>query len=196
MYRLKANKSLILASGSPRRQEFFNRLGLSFQVIAPDVVEDMIPGEDPEQTVKRLAQRKAEAVSVSHGAAILAADTIVVLNREILGKPTDQQQARETLQLLSGQTHEVITGWCLRLADFCLVQTCRSQVTFRPLSLNEIKAYAQSGEPFDKAGAYAIQGLAAGFVKQVAGSYSNIVGLPLSDVLEALLAYGIIEADY
>lgn len=184
---------LILASASPRRRELLAQAGFAFQVIAADVPELRKPGEDPIRFVTRLAREKAEAVmsreAVPPDAIVLGADTIVVVDEEVLGKPQDAADAVRMLRLLSGRTHQVITGVCLakgrerqRAAEVTFVR-------FNTLSDEEIEAYVATGEPLDKAGAYAIQGRAGRWAPRIHGCYFNVVGLPLalvSSMIEAM----------
>ena len=184
---------LILASASPRRRELLAQAGFVFEVIAADVPEIRQPGEDPIHFVTRLAREKAESVIAREGvppdAIVLGADTVVVVDEEVLGKPGDAADAARMLRLLSGQTHQVITGVCLakgrerqRAAEVTFVR-------FATLSDEEIDAYIATGEPLDKAGAYAIQGRAGRWVPRIHGCYFNVVGLPLalvSNIIEAM----------
>ena len=184
---------LILASASPRRRELLAQAGFSFEVVPADVPEVRKLGEDPIRFVTRLAREKAEAVAASRSITpdtiVLGADTIVVVDEEVLGKPQDAVDAARMLRLLSGQTHQVITGVCLakgrerqRAAEVTFVR-------FATLSDEEIDAYVATGEPLDKAGAYAIQGRAGRWVPRIHGCYFNVVGLPLalvSSMIEAM----------
>jgi len=184
---------LILASGSPRRAELLRSAGLGFEIIVPEIDEAPLPGEAPDAFVCRTAREKAESIS-SADAVILAADTAVVDGERILGKPTDAEDAAAMLRSLSGHSHEVMTGVCLRFPKHTVcfhIETC---VTFRALSEKEIIDYVATGEPMDKAGAYAIQGGAAKMVRQVEGSYSNVVGLPLCEVIETLSGFAAVQS--
>lgn len=185
---------LILASGSPRRQEFLRGLGLEFEVRPADVDEGPLPGEEPSRFVARLALDKARAVAAREPEAhILAADTIVVLGSELLGKPQDEAEAVAMLRRLAGRTHEVWTGFALcRGAEPLHQQAVRTEVTFTALSDELCRAYVATGEPLDKAGAYGIQGRGGFLVERICGSYSNVVGLPLAEVVSALLAFGVV----
>lgn len=185
--------ALILASASPRRRELLAQAGFVFEVAPADVSEFRKPGEDPIHFVGRLAREKAEAV-ISHQAVtpdtiILGADTIVVVDEEVLGKPQDAADAARMLRMLSGRTHQVITGVCLVKGR---KRECAAEVTFvrfNTLSDEEIDAYVATGEPLDKAGAYAIQGRASRWVPRIHGCYFNVVGLPLalvSSMIEAM----------
>ena len=184
---------LILASSSSRRAELLRDAGIAFEVNAPHVDEARHPDETAEKMVARLAEAKARAVAelVGEGkpAIIIGADTAVELDGEIFGKPRDAADAREMLSYLSGRTHFVLTGICvLRLPDGATRSAVeRTAVTFAPLDPSEIEAYVTSGEPFDKAGGYAIQGRAGRYIPRIEGCYFNVVGLPLAR-LHALLS--------
>ncbi|MCU6385243.1 Maf family protein [Enterobacter quasiroggenkampii] len=180
--------SLYLASGSPRRQELLTQLGVSFERIVTGIEEKRAEGESAHQYVSRLAREKALAgvASVPRDLPVLGADTIVILNGEVLEKPHDADHAARMLRKLSGQTHQVMTAValadCQHVLD-CLVVT---EVTFRVLTDDDIAAYIASGEPMDKAGAYGIQGLGGCFVRKIHGSYHAVVGLPLVETYELL----------
>lgn len=176
---------LILASGSPRRSELLRDAGLDFEIRVPDIDEAPLPDEAPEAFVCRTAREKAESIPDAD-AVILAADTAVVDGDRILGKPADAEDAAAMLRSLSNRTHEVMTGVCLRFPERTVCFHIETSVTFRTLSEEEVAAYVANGEPMDKAGAYAIQGGAAKMVRRVDGSYSNVVGLPLCEVIEEL----------
>ena len=187
---------LILASASPRRQELLSSAGISFEVLPSEVDEGFREGEPPEEYVVRLARRKATKAGERHKDRwVLAADTVVVIDGRILGKPGDRQEAREMLGVLSDQEHRVITGFCLLRGDSGKSRegTVTTRVRFKRLSSREIEWYLDTGEPFDKAGAYAIQGKAAFMVKEIRGSYTNVVGLPLTEVIEALQEMGAVD---
>ncbi len=177
---------LILASSSSRRAELLRDAGIAFEVCAPRVDEARHPDETAEKMVARLAEAKARAVAELAGegkpAIIIGADTAVELDGEIFGKPRDAADAREMLSYLSGRTHFVLTGICvLRLPDGATRSAVeRTAVTFAPLDPSEIEAYVTSGEPFDKAGGYAIQGRAGRYIPRIEGCYFNVVGLPLA----------------
>jgi len=185
---------LILASASPRRAEILRNAGISFEATPAAVDESRWNGETPAHLVRRLASAKAVAAAdrVSGAAIVLGADTEVVVDGEVLGKPVADLDAREMLCRLSGRVHEVITGLeLIRLPD----RATRSEqevtrVTFAALSAEEIDSYVATGEPFDKAGGYAIQGRAGRFITRVEGCYFNVVGLPLSRLCRALLEFG------
>ena len=175
--------TLVLASASPRRRELLTQAGISFSVHPAHIPEDPYPNEDPITYVTRLAREKAEAVYrelADPQALILGADTTVTLDKTILGKPADPADAARMLRLLSGRSHRVITGVALVSADSVEVAAEVTAVRFLTLSDEEIAAYVASGEPMDKAGAYAIQGLAARWIPRIEGCYFNVVGLPLA----------------
>ena len=196
---------LVLASASPRRQDLLRNAGLSFTVQAADIDETPLPGEDPVACAERLAREKALAVwDTRQEDLVLGADTIVVVNGAMLAKPVDDADASRMLHLLSGRTHQVITGICLagppegkpnpdrgalRTENWEPRTACESTlVTFIELSDDDIRDYVATGEPMDKAGAYAIQGGAVHFVRSICGSYSNVVGLPMAELYELLQA--------
>jgi len=185
---------LILASSSPRRAEILANAGLPFSVLSSAVDESPYPGEAPGALVQRLAQAKADLVTARAvgPAIILAADTVVVFDDKILGKPSSPEAARHMLQQLSGRTHSVLTGVALvRLPDGERRQFIESTlVHFRPITDEELSAYLATKEPYDKAGAYAIQGQAGRYIPRIEGCYFNIVGLPLSRVLTELQSLG------
>ncbi|MBW2090851.1 MAG: septum formation inhibitor Maf [Deltaproteobacteria bacterium] len=186
---------LILASDSPRRRELLAILNIDYEVRPSQVDETIIPGESASAHVLRLAQAKADRCADHHPDSwIIAADTVVVLNEKIMGKPRNRAEAAEMLRSLSGRRHNVLTGYCLlnrklkkRECDFA-----RTEVEFRKLSASDIETYLDSNEPIDKAGAYAIQGRGAALVSRITGSYTNVVGLPLSEVIELLKRFDLI----
>ncbi|GGY09559.1 Maf family protein [Paludibacterium paludis] len=190
------NDTLYLASGSPRRRELLTQLGLHFERIHADIDESVLPGEDGVIYTERLAVAKAAAgwgVVVSCGLperTLLAADTTVVLDGEIFGKPEDEADARRMLRAFSGKTHQAITAVAVRRGDTVSVRTSVTDVTFKPLSDEEIQRYIDSGEPFGKAGAYGIQGRAAVFVTRLNGSFTGVVGLPLCETAALLSEFG------
>ena len=174
---------LILASGSPRRRELLERMGYSFTVLSPDVDEHV--DAEPRQAVAILARRKALAAAEGlRDGVVLAADTLVAVDGEALGKPGDEAEARAMLMRLSGREHEVFTGVCLMDAATGRIEVHveRTGVVFRALDIGEIDRYVATGEPMDKAGAYGIQGGAAAFVESYSGSYENVMGLPVNSV--------------
>lgn len=187
--------TLYLASGSPRRRELLRQIGVSFQTLNVPIDEEALPGESPSAYVERLARAKGQAglgvLGDTDGAVVLGADTAVVMDGRILGKPANREEALATLRTLSGRSHEVLTAVALVSAERLVAQVVSSQVTFRPLSQAEIEAYWASGEPQDKAGCYGIQGLAAVFVSQLQGSYSAVVGLPLCETAALLAEFAI-----
>lgn len=194
MYRVIQVRSLVLASASPRRSELLRRAGLEFSVRPVEVDESLISGEGAAQAAGRLALAKARAAEAPEpGAAVLAADTLVALGDTVLGKPKDEAEALSMLGRLSGQEHQVVTGFTLRLDNDVTSAMARSKVRFRTLTSAEIHAYVAGGEPMGKAGAYAIQGMGAALVEEVSGSYTNVVGLPLAAVIKLLLARGVIQ---
>jgi septum formation protein len=182
---------LVLASQSPRRREILQTAGISFRVEAAEVEESVLPGEAPAAYVRRLARAKAEAIAEADGP-VLGADTIVVVDERILGKPSDCEDARRMLKLLSGREHIVMTGVCLRHGAKAVVDAAETRVRFIALSDQEIQEYVDSGEPLDKAGAYAIQGLASKFIDRVQGCYFNVVGLPIAMVYGHMKAFGLL----
>lgn len=182
---------LILASASPRRAELLTQIGAAFSVRPADVDESVAEGESPAGYVERLARDKARAVAaLESGAVVLGSDTTVVLDGQILGKPTSLEDAEAMLNGLSGKTHQVLTGIAVVAGDRCESAVVTTEVTFRALSLAEIHAYVASGEPMDKAGGYGIQGLGGVFVAHLNGSYSAVVGLPLYETARLLSEVG------
>ncbi|MEZ5451430.1 MAG: Maf family protein [Thiothrix sp.] len=189
---------LVLASASPRRRELLAQIGLNFLVQTADIDETPLPGESAEALVKRLAKEKAEAVWIRRGVShtpvlpVLGSDTLGILRGELLVKPADFEDARRMLRKMSDQRHEILTAVALTSAGGTQVIVNRSVVKFRALTDAEILAYWQTGEPQDKAGAYAIQGYGAIFIEQLEGSYSGVMGLPLFETAQLLQAAGII----
>ena len=190
---------LHLASRSPRRSELLARLGLDFGVLEIDIPEQRQPGEAPDDYGRRVAREKAGAgllkVMAVPGAVVLGADTEVVLDDDVFGKPSDDADAAAMLRRLSGRTHRVITAVSLVSASRELQAVSISEVTFAPLSEAEIVAYVASGEPSGKAGAYAIQGRAQVFISHLSGSYSGVMGLPLHETATMLRAFGLTLMD-
>ena len=187
---------LILASQSPRRSYLLQQAGLTFEVIPSTIDEAAIPMGEPSGYARMLAEAKAEELAGRHPAAwVIGADTIVVIGGAILGKPESTGNARDMLKQLSGQTHQVMTGYaiCNRSKNYRFSETVVTDVEFKKLAEAEIDWYVQTGEPFDKAGAYAIQGIGTFLVRRISGSYTNVVGLPVCEVVEKLLAEGVIE---
>jgi septum formation protein len=209
-------KSLILASSSPRRQELLREIGIPFQVHAANINEDQIPGERPIDYALRLAREKAQAVAAQYPQSyVLGADTIVVIDGDVLGKPKDHADAARMLRLLSGRAHEVTTAVSLittstfsprtvpsgTVAQFTVAQgtlaetrASTTKVYFREIAEAEIQQYVAGGEPMDKAGAYAIQGGASRWTDRIEGEFSNVVGLPLSLVTEMLKITGLMKS--
>ncbi|MDH3491562.1 MAG: Maf family protein [Gammaproteobacteria bacterium] len=184
-------RSLCLASSSPRRQEILKALGLEFSVEAIDVDEDRLADETPEQMVLRLATAKARAAAVDASCLVIGSDTVVVLGDDVLGKPRNQDEAVTMLLRLSGRRHCVLTGVALRGPDGVRTALSSTEVYFREISRDEALAYWHSGEPRDKAGAYGIQGLGGAFVETIKGSYSGVVGLPVFETARLLQDAGI-----
>jgi septum formation protein len=184
---------LILASKSPRRQALLRQIGLSFQVHPALGEEQADPALPPAELVQQLARQKAEEVSsaVGPGELILSADTIVVLDGRVLGKPQSPAEATGMLRALSGRAHLVYTGFCLRQGTRCITEEVHAAVHFRPLTEAEIKAYVQTGEPMDKAGAYGIQELGALFVSHIEGDFYTVMGLPLCRLAQVLPSFGV-----
>ncbi|MCH7830768.1 MAG: septum formation inhibitor Maf [Proteobacteria bacterium] len=182
---------LHLASSSPRRQEILRALGLTFTAQGADIDESRLDGETPEQMVLRLAAAKASAAVAAEGQLVLGADTAVVLGGRVLGKPRDESDAVEMLLRLSGCTHRVLTGVALQTSAGSKVVVSATDVRFREIDRDEARAYWHSGEPRDKAGAYAIQGLGGMFVEAISGSYSGVVGLPVFETVNLLRAAGV-----
>ncbi len=187
------NRQLILASSSPRRSELLKQIGLEFRTIPCKVEETSPPGMKPCDLVEMLAARKARAVAVLlEDGIVIGADTVVVLDNQILGKPADLNDAVAMLRRLQGRSHEVYTG--VALADAgrgkIIKDHVKTRVYFRPLEEAEIQKYVSTGEPLDKAGAYAVQGLAAMFITRLEGCYTNVVGLPLAKLADMLQEFG------
>jgi septum formation protein len=189
---------IILASQSPRRRYLLEQAGLAFQVIPSRFDEKVVPAEEPELYVQVLARAKAEDIAPQHPMSwVIGADTIVLIDGKILGKPKDHAAAHTMLRRLSGQTHQVLTGFsiCCRSADIAYTAMVSTEVTFKELSAEEIEWYVCTGEPFDKAGAYAIQGLGTFLVRRINGSYTNVVGLPVCEVIEFLIEQGVVRIE-
>jgi septum formation protein len=185
---------IFLASASPRRAQLLEQIGVAHRVRPIALDESRRAGEPPAEYVIRLARAKAEALWATLGAAerqpVLGADTTVAIDGDVLGKPADRNEGLEMLERLSGRIHQVFTAVALRHVDGCDHRLSVSEVTFRPLTAAEREAYWQTGEPADKAGGYAVQGLAAVFITRIAGSYSGIMGLPLAETAELLAEIG------
>jgi septum formation protein len=177
---------LVLASNSPRRREILRAAGIEFTTRAAAVDETLLAGEDPRDHVRRLASAKARAVAAGPREIVLAADTVVVVDEHVLGKPENKEHAAWMLRLLSGREHQVVTGICLLADDRTMTDVESTRVHFAPMSDSDISGYVESGEPMDKAGGYAIQGLASKFIDRIEGCYFNVVGLPIALVYRRL----------
>jgi len=191
----KTTGLVILASASSRRRSLLQEIGLNFEVIESQVEEKPMPGETPREFVLRAARDKAGAVAAGNNEAwVLGADTVVVCDNMILGKPRDAGHAAEILQTLSGRSHLVHTGFCLQneKEGVAVSRVVTTEVFFSPFSREIAAGYVATGEPLDKAGAYGIQGCGGFLVEKINGSYSNVVGLPLAEVVEELLRHRII----
>ncbi len=175
---------LLLCSASPRRRDFLTALGISFEISPSHVEETRLSGEGVVEYVERLARNKARA---RPGYVSLSADTIVVVGEEVLGKPRDRADAERMLRMLSGAEHRVITSVCVQER----VRTVETRVLFRPLSGAQLRWLLDSGDGDDKAGAYAVQGMAGAFIERIEGSFTNVVGLPLAETLELLEQAGV-----
>jgi septum formation protein len=188
--------NLILASKSPRRRYLLEQAGLEFSVIPSGFDESSIAPSSLDSYVTRLAEAKAGDIAEKHpGSWIIGADTIVFIDNAILGKPESRAEARTMLRSLSAKTHQVYTGYCIccRSAGRHFTGVVKTDVCFKELTEKEIEWYINSGEPFDKAGAYAIQGLGTFLVRSINGSYTNVVGLPVCEVVELLIKEGVVE---
>lgn len=182
---------IVLASGSPRRRQLLEMLRIPFRVILPDVDEHVLPGETPDRYVTRLSRAKAEAVAArAPGAVVLAADTTVVLEGAIFEKPTSPAHAVDMLSRLQGRTHEVMTAVAVTRDGEVAQALDVSRVTFRPADRATLEAYVATGEPMDKAGAYAVQGLGAPLIERVEGDFFGVMGLPLRLALDLLARFG------
>lgn len=187
-------RKIILASASPRRKELLEKIGLKFEVEPGDGEEIVATGLEAHEVVRRLSREKAEVVARKHcNAVIIAADTVVLIGDKILGKPHNRTEAKKMLQTLSGKSHVVITGFTIidTAKRRMLSKEVETKVYMRELNSEEIDAYVKCGEPLDKAGAYAIQGLGSVIVEKIEGDYFNVVGLPLSALSESLKEFGI-----
>jgi len=183
---------VLLASGSPRRKELLSLLGIPFLIQIPNIPETRHEGESPRRYCARISREKALEMARQHPEAlVIGADTIVVVGDRILGKPLDPDEARDYLLLLQGKTHDVFTGYTIVHGDRAKSRVIRTRVRFRPMTHEEIVWYIASGEPTDKAGAYALQGIASIFISDIRGSYTNVIGLPLSELYEDLKQFGL-----
>ena len=179
---------LVLASGSPRRSEIMNSVGWEFTKDAPDIDESELAGENPETYVRRLAKEKAEVVAASHpGEIVLAADTTVVIDDQIIGKPVDVDDARRMIRMLSGNWHKVLTGIAVMKDSSVAIGMESTRVKFAAMTNSEIEFLVENGDPLDKAGAYAVQAQAALFIEGIEGDYWNVVGLPISLVYRMVI---------
>jgi septum formation protein len=195
MQKSSGNPLIVLASKSPRRRYLLKQAGLSFSVVPSGIDENTFAVSSPSTYVRILAEAKAEDVATNYpNSWVIGADTIVLINGMVLGKPRSREEARTMLKRLSGQTHRVLTGYCV----YCeakgkkFSETIQTDVLFKNLTDAEIEWYIYTKEPFDKAGAYAIQGLGTFLVKSIHGSYTNVVGLPVCEVIEILIREGVI----
>jgi nucleoside triphosphate pyrophosphatase len=184
---------LVLASASPRRQELLRNAGITFEVQPAHIAEDPLPGEAAKDCAERLAREKALAVARQRPHdVVLGADTVVVVESQLLGKPSDAADAARMLRMLSGRKHQVITGVCLVVNGQPSVASETTLVTVSEITDKEIADYLASGEPMDKAGAYAIQGIASRWIPRIEGDYSNVVGLPVALVYGMLRREGVV----
>ena len=187
-------KRIILASNSPRRKELLAKTGIIFEIIPSSYEEDMSMPVSPKELAVFLSKGKAELIANENPEAIvIGVDTFIVFGDKVLGKPHTKEKAKETLQMLSGKKHSVITGFTIieKSVNKSISNAIETKVYFRNLDEKEIDEYINTGEPLDKGGAYAIQGLGGKLVEKIEGDYSNIIGLPISDLLEALKQFGI-----
>lgn len=194
MRKAGVRREIILASGSPRRRELLALTGLKFRVVAGDYEEDMTLPFPPRKLARFLSLEKGKAVALKHpGALVIAADTFIYFRGKLLGKPASTDDARKMLRQLSGRPHLVITGYAIldTRTGKTLTKAVGTKVFFRDLADREIDAYVASGEPMDKAGAYAIQGLGSLIVSKIEGDYFNVIGLPLSSLATSLKSFGI-----
>ena len=194
MYSIREGKTIILASASPRRREILEKTGLKFKVDASDYEEDLGLDLPPRTLARYLSQEKARAIAGKYkNAIIIAADTFIVFKRNIFGKPHTEREAKRMLKILNGRRHSVITGFTILNAgdQRRLSRSVETKVYFKRMTMKEIGAYIKTGEPLDKAGGYAIQGLGAMIVKRIEGDYYNVMGLPLNALMEGLKRFGV-----
>jgi septum formation protein len=199
MKKLTNNANIILASKSPRRRYLLEQAGLEFSVIPSGINEESVPTDSPESYARILAEYKAKDVSKAHPDSwVIGADTIVFIDDTILGKPGSSDEARKMLRRLSAKTHQVITGYCIccKERNRFFSESIKTDVFFKELTNDEIQWYIHTGEPFDKAGSYAIQGLGTFLVKRINGSYTNVVGLPVCEILEFLIEETVVEFNF
>jgi septum formation protein len=189
-------RALVLASTSPRRRQLLSEAGFAFSLAAPEVDESALPGESPEAQAQRLALEKGRAVAsrAERGVCVLAADTLVAIDGDVLGKPRDRAEAVAMLLRLAGRTHRVYTGFALLVAEDGVEESgvVESAVRMHPVERAAAEAYAESGEPMDKAGAYAAQGAGGRFVADIRGSRANVIGLPLEELAPRLARLGVV----
>lgn len=194
---MKMSSKIVLASSSPRRRELLERLGLRFDVIPSHIDEIPLHGESAEDFVLRTSTEKALSVSrnLDGDSVVIGADTIVVIEGEILGKPRDEKEAMTMLEKISGREHRVITGFSIvkPRAEVLYKRFTESRVKIKPLAPWEIEGYIKTGEPMDKAGAYGVQGIGAFMIEEIHGSYTNVVGLPIAQVIEVLTRLGVLK---
>jgi septum formation protein len=198
-HQLCNNQKIILASQSPRRRYLLEQAGLQFSVVPSRFDESSVTLSDPKPYVKQLAENKAGDVAENYPEDwIIGADTIVLIDGEILGKPDTRDEAESMLKKLSGNNHHVLTGYCIRCKTKGIIYSnaARTVVQFKELSEREVQWYIDTKEPFDKAGAYAIQGLGSFLVKRINGSYTNVVGLPVCEVMEFFIQEGVISFNH
>jgi septum formation protein len=191
-----STRNLILASKSPRRRALLEQAGLAFAVVPSSVDESSVDVASPDMRVRLLAEAKAEEVGRHYPSSwVIGADTMVVIDSTVLGKPRTQDQARRMLVTLSGKTHKVLTGYCIccQKARRSFSDTVETRVLFKALTKSEIDWYIQTGEPFDKAGGYAAQGLGAFMIRRLEGSYTSVVGLPVCEVIDYLMKTGVVQ---
>jgi len=196
MFQVKEGDSIILASESTRRVDILRTLGISFSIIPPNIDERRKKDEPPKDFVLRMSYEKAGKVgNLFPDKWVIGADTVVVLKGKILGKPKNDRDAFNMLKILSGKWHKVITGYCVLNVSRNIIyrDAVETKVYVRDLSDDEIKRYIKTSEPFDKAGSYAVQGRGGYMVKEIKGSYANVVGLPICEVAEALLSLGVLS---
>lgn len=192
----KITAPIVLASASPRRSELMALAGIHCSIVPADICEEVLPNEQPAEHVMRLSREKAQAVAQrTNGRFFIGADTVVVLEGRIMGKPADEAQAFEMLTALSGHTHQVITGIAVfdRETGACRTGSVSTDVLFKTLTGEEVRDYIATGCPMDKAGAYAIQGGAVHFIRSINGSYTNVIGLPMTELYEMLQSAGALQ---
>jgi len=195
----KTREPVVLASASPRRKDMFERLGIEFEVVTTDVEDESAESQDPLRHAMDMARLKAQAaheMTGDSGRWYLGVDTVVVLDGRMLGKPAGREQAASFLRALSGSRHEVISGWCIIRPGSGVQKSGAviSTVKIKALDHEEIEAYVRTDEPLDKAGGYAVQGIGAFMVERIEGSYTNVVGMPLAEVIEDMKSLGVLEA--